>query len=107
MTAPHFTTRCQERGITACPNALFIDIKRAVKMARQGEPMASDYLEKVPAPPGEQEIYRFRCADGIFYAVIAPNGLPMTVLTQEMYRGKRFAAKMTRRNIPRRLSNRD
>ena len=105
--APHFSQRCLERGITACPSALHSDLRLAVSMARNGEPVASNYIEKVQSPEGTHEIYRFRCADGIFYAVVSANGNPMTVLTQDMYRGKRFAAKMMRRNIPKRIAPRD
>lgn len=104
---PHFHQRCAERGITACPSVLRDDLRRAVKMARLGDPVASDYVERVPSPGEQSEIYRFRVADGIFYAVVAQNGNPMTILTQSMYRGKRFAAKMTRRNIAKRLAPRD
>lgn len=87
----HFSQRCAERGIVNTDvDLLFAGITWAIQENRD------DLVEKVLETKSTR-FWRFRCPDGIFYAVTAlDNGRPMTVLTQEMMRRKKWGAKAAR-----------
>lgn len=75
----HFEKRCRERGILETdPTLLKNGLKWAVKNSR------GDLVEKVLQHDGADH-YRFRCPDGIFYAVFR-DGIeyPLTVYDREM-----------------------
>lgn len=88
----HFDQRCLERGIdTTCLFTLRNGISWAIQRAR-------DDLVELVLTSETGKYWRFRCPDGIFYAVTKPDGhWPVTVVTQEMFRKKRWALKMQKR----------
>lgn len=91
----HFARRCRERGITStCP----YQIARELKQAVSGGGTSLEVAQKVmPCLTGDNDIWRFKVSEGIFYAVIGPEGGPRTVLTQEMIRKKKWARKRQKR----------
>jgi hypothetical protein len=98
----HFSQRCVERGIVSTDtDMLFAGIKWAVEEGRD------DLVEKV-LETEEARFFRFRCPDGIFYAVTPlDSGRAMTVLTQDMMRRKKWGAKAARgRKIPKKKPRR-
>lgn len=87
----HFEERCRERGIVNTNIAdLFKGLQWAIRSKRW------DLVEKVAEGNGSK-YWRFKCPDGIFYAV-TPKGkhAPVTVFTQEMMRQKKWAIKAER-----------
>gem|GEM_PF-5230268 len=71
----HFTDRCVDRGITANHAVLEQELRTAISKENTG-------------------IYRFRCSDGVFYAVAnLSTGILVTLFTQKMLRGKKFSRK--------------
>jgi hypothetical protein len=93
MMDTHFQNRCRERGIVSTDlDLLFQGISWAIDNAR-------DDLVEMVLKTKKARFWRFRCPDGIFYAVTClRNGRPQTVLTQAMMRKKKFAARKARRN---------
>lgn len=91
----HFNERCRERGITRTdPGILFEAIASSVREHDKGR-----YQERVEYvfTHNEGRFFRFRCEDGIFYAVVPTDGVrPVTVFTQAMMRAKRRARKTAR-----------
>lgn len=91
----HFARRCRERGITStCPDQIARELRQAVA----GGGTALEVAQRVmPCLRGGADIWRFRVREGIFYAVIGPDGNPRTILTQEMIRKKKWARKRQKR----------
>lgn len=87
----HFAKRCRERGITETDtDVLFDNIRRAI------EGGYDEYVKHVLTRDGGR-FWRFKCAEGYFYAVTGKNdSFPRTVMTQEMFRHKRWAEKAKR-----------
>lgn len=87
MMHEHFRERCYERGITTtCIKTLYAGIRWAIKNGRD------DLVELAYREKGNF-FWRFRCPDGIFYAVThSRDSSPVTVYTQEMlsWHRKRF-----------------
>lgn len=85
----HFAARCRERGITETdPYVLADEIRQAVSMDGAG------HMDRVmKTADGRGTIWRFSVPEGIFYAVVNNEGHPMTVLTQDMVRKKKWANK--------------
>lgn len=89
MTTCHFAQRCIERGIrSVSPMDLLHALRRAYQ---EGD---GDMIEHVMDDDlSGHPIYRFRVAEGRFYAPFTHDGWPMTVLTQRMIRNKKWARK--------------
>lgn len=87
----HFNQRCLERGITKTdPNQLFTSIKHAIENN-------TGLVDKVLVRPNGT-YWRFRCEDGIFYAITGNSDpRPRTVITQQMMRSKKWAHKQEKR----------
>ena len=85
----HFAQRAQERGITSvCPRVLWHVLRRKV---------ARGCLEHVLTRP-DGRFFRFHLKEGRFYVVTGVDRCdPITVFTQQMMRGKKFATKKQRK----------
>lgn len=86
----HFEQRCVERGIVKTDHrALFTALRLAIAAHDKGRWQT---LVELVMTHEDARFWRFRCADGIFYAVTAlDNTLPMTIFTQRMLNGKKRA----------------
>jgi len=80
----HALARAKERIGEDIPDDLLTDLRIALADPDKW----SDYIEPVISGYDGAIIYRFRVEHGIFYAV-SRNGRPVTILTQEQFRGKR------------------
>ena len=97
----HFAQRCAERGINRTSSAtLKADLARAVPLALGGCLIAQRFVEHVIDAPNGAGVWRFRVAEGVFYAVVHL-GFPRTVITQDMLarfkalrRGQRLSPRM-------------
>lgn len=96
MSSSHFNQRCRERGITTTDlDTLLYGICWAVEKGRD------DICEKV-LTYRDGRYWRFRCPDGVFYAVTGlKDPRPRTVITQEMLRKKKWAKKQSRKGTGR------
>lgn len=90
--SPHFVDRCRERGIVESdPAELFASLIWAKSNGRDDFAEMAKRIE-------DAEYWRFSCLDGIFYAIFLEGRYtPSTVMTQGMYRQKRWAAKRRKR----------
>ena len=89
----HFNQRCAERGITTTDaDALYDALVLAV--AGQRDDLAEFVMR---SEDGEGEFWRFRCADGIFYALIK-GGRPVTIYTQRMINSVKWKRKAKKKN---------
>lgn len=80
----HFAQRCAERGIRQTPAAVLkADLAQAVPQALGGCLVAQRFVEHVVDAPNGAGVWRFRVAEGVFYAVVHL-GHPRTVITQDM-----------------------
>ncbi len=88
----HFRDRCLERGIREENiRDLYVGIPWAIKNERH------DLVEKVLVEKGVT-YYRFRCPDGIFYALVKDGKTsPSTIYTQKMFKNRRRVAKFRKR----------
>lgn len=87
----HFEDRCIERGIvTTDLQLLRAGIQWAIENGR------ADLVEEVKASHPSARYWRFRCRDGIFYAVTneETGTWPATVLTQKMMRRQKRIGKL-------------
>lgn len=92
----HFCQRCSERGITQTDTRL---LQRGIAWAIVNK--RDDLVERV-MNLRDGVFWRFRCPDGIFYAVTQQDDpWPRTVLTQAMMRKKKFARRAKLRGIAR------
>jgi hypothetical protein len=80
----HALVRARERISEDIPPELMEDLRIALSDPGRW----SDYIEPVMDRHDGATIYRFRVVHGIFY-VVARNGYPVTILTQEQFRAKR------------------
>lgn len=88
----HFGQRAKERGIASVPgDVLWLAIKTAVVRDR------GDLVERVFDLCSGQTAYRFRVSEGIFYALVSPNGNPVTCYTKEMLAGVRRVKRLKKR----------
>ena len=99
----HFDQRCQERGISSIPGkTLRQNIERAIAEGRD------DLVELVFHIDTACSAWRFRVAEGVFYAICGRHSKPcITLYHREIMRGvrnaRRFRSKITgkrEREIP-------
>lgn len=91
-SATHFNLRCRERGIVKSDlDLLHRGLRWAIEQGR-------DDLCEMVLKYKDVRYWRFRCPDGIFYAVTGENdNQPRTVVTQSILRKKKWAAKRNRK----------
>lgn len=84
----HFNQRCRERGIVTTDLAkLHAGLRWAIQNGRQDLVRFVMTLEDV-------DYWRFSCPDGLFYCLTKHgHSNPMTVMTQEMMRHKKWVRK--------------
>lgn len=84
----HFSARCRERGIVETDTRLlFNGISWAIGKERW------DLVERVFAN-GEATFYRFRCPDGVYFAVVkGVDDVPVTVYDKGMLKAAKVARK--------------
>lgn len=88
----HFVQRCRERGIEKTdPDELFAGLVWAKANGR-------DDIAELAKKVNDAEYWRFWCEDGMFFAVFVEGSIaPVTVMTHEMYRRKRWRAKLLKK----------
>ncbi len=91
----HFDQRCLERGIASIPGPILrANIERAIKGGRD------DLVSFVMWAAKDSDIWRFRVAEGFFYAVVDKAASACkTVLTQDMlkwHKRKRRSMRISR-----------
>lgn len=80
----HFGKRAQERGISSVPgDVLALAIAEAVRRGRD------DLVARLYATHEGTILYRFRVAEGLFYAIVSPHGRPVTCYDQAMFAANR------------------
>ena len=92
----HFIERCRERGLSDVAEELRDALVRALRLLKDGSPIAGDLIEHVFDLPTHgkckaKAIYRFQVGETRYYAVVVNHSIPVTVLTQDMlayYRAK-------------------
>lgn len=88
----HFTERCLTRGITKTdPNLLQRELEFAVRRHDADHRMGA-FVEKVKALDRGLIIWRFRCQDGIFHALM-DSDRAVTLLTAQMVKQYRAISK--------------
>jgi len=99
MNTTHFEEQCVARGITSvCPKKLAKRISEAVRTS-------GDFVEYVFSGSHGKVFYRFKCADGTFYALVKPvSGKCITLYTQKMMKSVRIGRKRARGGSARRNS---
>ena len=79
----HFARRCLERGIRSVPGDVLAAAIRAAVLA--GDESKAEFVKHVDE---RADLYRFRVAEGVFYALVGRDAerWPRTVYTQRMKR---------------------
>ena len=91
----HFAQRCRQRGIASVEAAtLKRSLEAAARAAAAGDLRALDVVEHVLDTHTGAAVWRFRVAEGVFYALIGAEGHARTVITQDML-GRYKAARRT------------
>lgn len=82
----HFIQRCHDRGLGHVAVEVYEALRLALQAMREGRHKDGDFIQHVFDLPGDEPraIYRFRAGGGIFYAVVANQCAPITLITADM-----------------------
>ncbi|MFG6535542.1 hypothetical protein ACGYK5_17090 [Sulfitobacter sp. 1A16787] len=88
----HFGQRAAERGIQSVPGDV---LRLAVRWAVQNDRI--EYVERMFRLPSGVVAYRFRVVEGLYFALVGTDGIPVTLYTADMLAEVRLARKVHKR----------